>query len=1137
MWNYVSAPLKWLIVGFLILTLCSCGSSGSDEGQEETKSTTVGSVSVSSSSSEITANGTDNVKITTTVKNDDQEPLSGVAVNFYKIFDSSGTDGNNAAVLFAAADATAETGNHHFTGTGSKVTSTFSSQGGNTTFTSNCNGDEYFSVWLWSTKEGRVALLASETDAFEDTQVVEKLDEGNYFLEVIAGPDKDWTVDMEGAVTGESSPEFLATVKTDESGKAVYTYTSTKVKSNFSIEAEVDQNGTVHKSSTAIKQKAGEPAKIKLNSSQAELYANGKNATLVAVIVRDIHGNLVEDGAEVSFNHDGDGTLKETVASTQNGIASVELQSSDASGSSAVSASIDGLQDSEPVNVTFKEIVMTNMVATPSTIMFGDGNTATITVQLKDQKSIAVNGEIIHFTTTAGTLTSGSAVTGDSDGDGTVDDDTGMASVTLIPSIDEGSAQVTASYGNIEKTVQVVVKTEGDVVATATYLSIATSKTAIKTNGDDSATITATVLDENKVAINGATVDFTTTGGKISASTETSNQDGEASIQLSSGPDKTNQTITIEASVQGQDLDAVIIPVKLIGSTVKLETDVTSLSVGEAAKNATLVITVKDGGDVPVYGADVTLLHPDVEGSVTLEPDDDTTDLVTTIEDGITKVTGTTDVNGKLEVTVKGNNKGVVTLTVTALGDTKEQTFKISGEPFQITDPKEDSIAIETNTPLDISVKSPDGNGVQFTTTMGNWGNGKTYDIVSPEEDNDNIVTATLNPGDIAGTITVKVEDVTDSTVSDTLFVAVAAPSDDAATLTIQVSPSVIAPSSGGLSNVASLKATVKSETGQVVSGAPVLFSLFRTTGGGETINPPVVYTGSNGEAETTFASGSLGSDSLGVFCLGKLSGAAVAGPDNVFKFSGTNIERLDNGGSFLDDGFETGDSVTISGSGKNDGTYEIDSVVANTLTLKISSFEDEDPGETLVIATEADTDVVQVKISGDSSSVAIGGATEIEELNPSTYKYPMSVLVADSNGNPVTGATVNLSVWPIYYWTGITGEEGPERNIAYPNEDLNRNDILDAGEDTDGPPSGEKNGQLDPAKSAAGTVPATVTTDENGVAQFDYVYQKNYAGWLDVEIKATTLVYGSETTSVLNKALGWIQVEGSNIPNSPWGP
>jgi hypothetical protein len=1121
MWNYVSAPLKWLIVGFLILTLCSCGPSGSDEGQEGTKSTTVGSVSVSSSSSEITANGTDNVKITTTVKNDDQEPLSDVAVNFYKIFGSSGTDGNNAALLSSAAAATAETGNHNFTGTGSKVTSTFSSQGGNTTFTSNCNGDEYFSVWLWSTEEGKVALLASETDAFEDTQVVENLDEGNYFLEVIAGPDKDWNVDMEGAVTGESSPEFLATVKTDGSGKAVYTYTSTKVKSDFFIEAEVDQNGTVHKNSTAIKQKAGEPANIELNSSKAELYANGKNATLVAAIVRDIHGNLVEDGAEVSFNHDGGGTLNETVASTQNGIASVELQSSDAASSSTVSASIDGLQDSEAVNVTFKEIVMTNMVATPSTIISGDGKTVTITVQLKDQKSIAVNGETIHFTTTAGTLTSGSAVTGDSDGDGTVDDDTGMASVTLIPSVDEGSAQITASYGNIEKTVQVVVKTEEAVVATATYLSIATSKTAIKTNGDDSATITATVLDENKVAINGTTVGFNTTGGKISASTATSNQVGEASIQLSSGPDKTNQTVTIEASVQGQDLDAVIIPVKLIGSSVNLAADVTSLSGGEDATSSLLVITVTDGGDVPVYGADVTISQSG-NGSVTLTP-----------------AAGTTDVNGKLEVTVKGNNNGDVILEVTALGDKKEQTFTISGDPFEIITPSKDSIAIATNASLDISVRSPQKNDVQFTTTMGNWNNGKTIDIVSPgnENNDDDIATATLNTGDIAGTITVKVEDVTDNSVSDTLFVAVAAPSDEASKLTIQVSPSVIAPSSGGLSNVASLKATVKNDAGQIVSGAAVLFSLFRTTGGGETINPPIVYTGSNGEAETTFTSGSLGSDSLGVFCLGKLSGAAVAGPDNKFAFSGTNISRTDENGSFIDDGFKIGDSVTISGSGKNDGTYTISDVEAGKLTFNGELFDVETPGETLVIATEADTDVVQVKISGDGSSVAIGGATEIEELNPSTYKYPMSVLVADSNGNPVTGAAVNLSVWPTYYWTGITGEDGPVRNNGYPNEDLNRNDMLDAGEDTDGPPSGEKNGQLDPAKSAAGTVPATVTTDENGVAQFDYVYQKNYAGWLDVEIKATTLVYGSETTSVLNKALGWLEEESSSIPNSPWGP
>ena len=82
-----------------------------------------------------------------------------------------------------------------------------------------------------------------------------------------------------------------------------------------------------------------------------------------------------------------------------------------------------------------------------------------------------------------------------------------------------------------------------------------------------------------------------------------------------------------------------------------------------------------------------------------------------------------------------------------------------------------------------------------------------------------------------------------------------------------------------------------------------------------------------------------------------------------------------------------------------------------------------EEAGVSLVIGTTENTDVVSVVISGDASSVAIGGATVVQSYDDSTYKYPMSVLVSDSNGNSVAGATVNLSIWPTKYYTGVTGD------------------------------------------------------------------------------------------------------------------
>ena len=125
-----------------------------------------------------------------------------------------------------------------------------------------------------------------------------------------------------------------------------------------------------------------------------------------------------------------------------------------------------------------------------------------------------------------------------------------------------------------------------------------------------------------------------------------------------------------------------------------------------------------------------------------------------------------------------------------------------------------------------------------------------------------------------------------------------------------------------------------------------------------------------------------------------------------------------------------------------------------------------------------------------------------------------MSVMVSDSNGNPVASAVVTLGLCPSCYATGfwVTWAAGivPWIEDTFPNEDEpDRNLILDPGEDANG------DGELTPPNSAAGTVPLPVTTDENGVANFELYYLKKYAVWIEEEIRASTMVLGTETQSI----------------------
>ena len=110
-----------------------------------------------------------------------------------------------------------------------------------------------------------------------------------------------------------------------------------------------------------------------------------------------------------------------------------------------------------------------------------------------------------------------------------------------------------------------------------------------------------------------------------------------------------------------------------------------------------------------------------------------------------------------------------------------------------------------------------------------------------------------------------------------------------------------------------------------------------------------------------------------------------------------------------------------------------------------------------------------------------------------------------------------------------------------YGNEDLNKNLILDPAdfEDTSttcgsDPCCGD--GALTPPSSAAGSAPGTVETDEYGVGNFELVYLKSSAVWIDDAITASTIVLGTETTTTLEFSLPYLEADGRYLPDSPYG-
>lgn len=215
---------------------------------------------------------------------------------------------------------------------------------------------------------------------------------------------------------------------------------------------------------------------------------------------------------------------------------------------------------------------------------------------------------------------------------------------------------------------------------------------------------------------------------------------------------------------------------------------------------------------------------------------------------------------------------------------------------------------------------------------------------------------------------------------------------------------------------------------------------------------------------------------------------------------------------------------------------------------------------------------ITNMVIGGTAGSVVIGRGTKVAVLDPATYQLPMSVVVADSNGNAVSGAQVTLNAWPSHYRFGYWGGTANCQAVVIPttigssivNEDINKNLILDAGEDkthtmanyiissktgypvvsTDpyattilGSTSAANDGVLTPGNSVAGTLPTSVITDANGVATFNLTYLKANAAWVTTAITASTQVLGTESTGVIEFVLPALITDTAicSLQNSPF--
>ena len=178
---------------------------------------------------------------------------------------------------------------------------------------------------------------------------------------------------------------------------------------------------------------------------------------------------------------------------------------------------------------------------------------------------------------------------------------------------------------------------------------------------------------------------------------------------------------------------------------------------------------------------------------------------------------------------------------------------------------------------------------------------------------------------------------------------------------------------------------------------------------------------------------------------------------------------------------------------------------------------------------------------SSSAIAVSIGFDGTIASVDlDKRYGKTFAVSVADPNGFAVAGAVVTPEVSiPKYYKGFFTRTDDFSvtaiASFECPNEDINRNDVLDAGEDRNG------DGEISPRQSLVTVTPTSGVTDANGIAFFEVRHFKSHAYWMHYRFTAKVAVNTTEGSAFQDVfrtgfIVGDDEVVNTPFLRSPWG-
>lgn len=577
----------------------------------------------------------------------------------------------------------------------------------------------------------------------------------------------------------------------------------------------------------------------------------------------------------------------------------------------------------------------------------------------------------------------------------------------------------------------------------AADLVVVLSKSTMTNSGTDSITATVTSIDANRAAVGGVPVSFSVNANAVvtPGGSATDSKTGALTATLTQGSDSTVRPVTVTVT-SGSVTRAVTFNVVQNSTTTNPQASDLTLTLSAASvddsgsKTVIATATAVDANRIALAGIPVQLSVADTTAFIVAP-------------------SSQTNANGQVLGTVSiGQDQANRTITVTATSGTLVRTaaLLVTGAHFSqasatptVLTPGDVGKVVYTlvdqsgnpivNVPITVS-----GTGVPSASGTTDPTGTYTFNYTAPNAPGTSL-TLLATAGGTTSTVAVPINASTSSVP--------AAPTPSSKTLNL--SSNVVSVNTDNTHNTVTVSALFRTATDAPVKNVRVLFGVDGDNGTGKIDSgTTTVMSDASGAAMTIYTPG------------------AVSSPTN-----GVTIK-----GCWSEGDFPVGFAI---------GSCAADHLVTAPLTIVSSP----------------------VSISIGTDNTVTDGASSL------TYIKKYAVLVVDAAGNPKSDVQISPSVdlggyakgfWYLTTcgtapcWTQaktLLGDKG--LRVTCPNEDLNRNAVIDSGEDINA------NTQLDPRKSDVSvSLTGATKTNANGVAVLQLEYPKSIGSWVKFKITVT---------------------------------